>query len=213
MFTGIIKEIGKVERVIDNREGREFEISSKGLIKELVVDDSISVNGVCQTVIQTNGSNLFKIQAVHVTLSKTNFGQIKCGDLVNLELALRPLDRMGGHFVQGHVNGIGKLLAMENKGKNIEIKVKIPNELSKYIVKEGSIAIDGISLTVADKIGETILLSIIPHTVERTSLKIRKIGDNLNIEIDILAKYLESLFSPKSIDTDLNIAWIKSKGF
>lgn len=209
MFTGLVKEIGKIQKIASNKEGKELTISSKVLIKEMGIDDSVSVNGCCQTVTRLD-DHTFTVQAVHVTLEKTTFGSLKEGDEVNLELALRLSDRLGGHLVQGHVNGVGTIRSIEKTGKNYQIRVSEPEALSKYIVKEGSIAIEGISLTVARRTSNDFEVSIIPHTMDHTILRNKKVGDKVNLEIDILAKYVESILGGKK---DLSMDWIRSKGF
>ena len=212
MFTGLVKELGKIVKITPNNEGKEFTIASKSLIKEIGIDDSVAVNGCCQTVVAFD-KETFTVQAVHVTLEKTTFSTLKTGDEVNLELALRLSDRLGGHLVQGHVNGVGSLQSVTRKGKNYVLRIRGPENLSKYIVKEGSIAIEGISLTVADKKANDFEVSIIPHTWENTILRNRKVGDGLNLEIDILAKYVESILGGTSDKKDLSLDWIRSKGY
>ncbi len=212
MFTGLVKELGKIVKITPNNEGKEFTIASKSLIKEIGIDDSVAVNGCCQTVVAFD-KETFTVQAVHVTLEKTTFSTLKTGDEVNLELALRLSDRLGGHLVQGHVNGVGSLQSVTRKGKNYILRIRGPENLSKYIVKEGSIAIEGISLTVADKKANDFEVSIIPHTWENTILRNRKVGDGLNLEIDILAKYVESILGGTSDKKDLSLDWIRSKGY
>tara|TARA_B100001971_G_scaffold215190_1_gene259636 strand:+ start:67718 stop:68347 length:630 start_codon:yes stop_codon:yes gene_type:complete len=191
MFTGLIKEIGTIKSIKPNSSGKEFIIQAPKLMQEIAIDDSIATNGVCLTATELL-EDAFKIQAVHVTLEKSNLGKLKVGDKVNLELALRPMDRLGGHFVQGHVNGIGRFTKILQKGNNWEMSLSAPKDLFKYMINEGSIAIDGISLTLA-KVTETeITVSIIPHTYENTILHTKKIGDSVNIEVDMMAKYLEN---------------------
>tara|TARA_Y100001936_G_C16072429_1_gene671637 strand:+ start:2026 stop:2655 length:630 start_codon:yes stop_codon:yes gene_type:complete len=191
VFTGLIKDIGTIVSVKSNSEGKEFVIKAPNLHKDIQIDDSVSTNGVCLTATEIKGE-MFKIQAVHVTLEKTNIGKLKQGDKVNLELALRPMDRLGGHFVQGHVNGVGAIKSVNQRGKNWEITIDAPKELFRYIISEGSIAVDGISLTVARLREREFTVSIIPHTYENTILHTKKIGDSVNIEVDMMAKYLEN---------------------
>lgn len=191
MFTGLIKDIGTIESVKSNSEGKEFVIRAPKLHRDIQIDDSVSTNGVCLTATEIKGET-FKIQAVHVTLEKTNIGKLKQGNKVNLELALRPMDRLGGHFVQGHVNGVGKIKAVKRRGDNWEITVSADKNLFRYIIDEGSIAVDGISLTVAKAGSADFTVSIIPHTYEMTILHTKKIGDSVNIEVDMMAKYLEN---------------------
>ena len=191
MFTGLVKDIGIIEAITPNDSGREFIIKTPKLIEEIQIDDSVATNGVCLTATEINGDT-FKVQAVHVTLEKSNLGDLEIGDKVNLELALRPTDRLGGHLVQGHVNGKGTLIDVHQRGDNWEMEFSFPKELRKFFIDEGSIAIDGISLTVAKVETESLKVSIIPHTYENTTLGVKKIGDSVNIEVDMMAKYLEN---------------------
>ncbi len=216
MFTGLIKELGEIVDISPNAEGKLFKIKSSKLISEIKVDDSVAINGCCQTAIKVEPP-YFYVQAVHVTLEKTNFNQLKISDRVNMELALRFSDRLGGHLVQGHVNGVATLTKKEDLGKNILLSFKIPKQFSKYLMNEGSVAIDGISLTVASFSKEDLQLtvSIIPHTYEVTNLKARSLGDLVNIEVDVIAKYLENLISHQSTSEVPSISkdWLSSKGF
>lgn len=194
MFTGLIKDCGTILRASRVAEGVEFEIATK-LAKDIAVDDSVAVNGVCLTAVSV-AEKSFVVQAVNLTLEKTSLKTIIEGELVNLELALRYSDRLGGHLVQGHVNGVAELISMKNFGDNYELWFRVPAELKKYIIKEGSIALDGISLTIADiKFNENkseVMVTIIPHTWNHTQLNKKKIGDSVNVEVDMMAKYLEN---------------------
>ncbi len=194
MFTGLIKDLGKIIRMTSIPEGFEFEIESK-LLPEISVDDSVAVNGVCLTTTK-KFQNSFCVQAVNLTLEKTSLKNLELNSLVNLELAMRMSDRLGGHLVQGHVNGVAEFFKLKNYGENFEIWLKIPKDFKKYIIKEGSITLDGISLTVADVRFEgddsEIMVTIIPHTWIHTQLHTKKIGDILNLEVDMMAKYLEN---------------------
>jgi riboflavin synthase len=191
MFTGLIQEVGTILSVTQNTEGKEFIIKAPGLIKEIQIDDSVATNGCCLTATQIKGDT-FKVQAIHMTLQKTSIGSLKSGDKVNLELSLRPNDRLGGHFVQGHVNAVGKIKQIKTMGENWEIEVSIPKDLRKYMISEGSVAIEGISLTIARLTSESLTVSIIPHTLEKTTLGTKKVGDDLNLEVDMIAKYIEN---------------------
>lgn len=197
MFTGLIKDIGTIKSIKPNAEGKEFVIETTKLSEQIAIDDSIATNGVCLTATQIQGQT-FKVQAVHVTLEKTNLGKLKVGDKVNLELALRAMDRLGGHFVQGHVNSTGKVTSIKPLGKNYEISFKAPKDLFKYMIPEGSIAIDGISLTISKVTKNEFSVSIIPHTYENTIIHTKKIGDSINIEVDMMAKYLENFLNFRS---------------
>ena len=194
MFTGLVKEIGTVKTVTQNTEGKEFIIHAPKLISEIQIDDSVATNGVCLTATEVKGEN-FKVQAVHMTLEKTNIGELRPGSKVNLELALRPMDRLGGHIVQGHVGGIGSFKHVVKRGKNYELTISFPNELRKYFIEEGSIAIDGISLTIARLSQQELTVSIIPHTWENTTLSQKNIGESINLEVDMMAKYLENFIN------------------
>ncbi len=196
MFTGLIKDQGRVVRVTDNLEGKTFEIETK-LTHDIKIDDSVAVNGVCLTATAVS-EKTFTMQAVHVTLEKTNLGNLQNDSVVNLELALKYSDRLGGHLVLGHVNATAKVAEMSNTGENYNIWYEIPQDLMKYIVKEGSIALDGISLTVADVKENLVMVTIIPHTWNETQIHNLKIGTAVNVEVDSnavsMAKYLDVLF-------------------
>lgn len=194
MFTGLIQEVGTIESVTTNAEGKEFVIRAPSLIKDIQIDDSVSTNGVCLTATKISGDT-FRVQAIHVTLEKTSLGHLNSKDKVNLELSLRPKDRLGGHFVQGHVNALGKIQKIEKIGNNWEIEVTFPPDLRKYMISEGSIALDGISLTIARLSEKSLTVAIIPHTLEKTSLSAKKVGDVLNIEVDMIAKYIENFLT------------------
>lgn len=212
MFTGLIKEIGKVKSLRKNTEGTELEVYCSDLIKDIEIDDSISINGVCQTATSVN-KDFFTVQAVHATLEKTTFGHFRIGDEVNLELALRPMDRIGGHYVQGHVNGVSSISSIVNKGKNYLVTIKTPRDLSKYIMDEGSISVDGISLTVYKKLEGAFQLSVIPHTWDHTILRNKKNGSNVNLEVDVLAKYVENLLKYSGDQNKFSKEWFAERGF
>lgn len=191
MFTGLIQEVGIIQSITTNAEGKEFVIRAPNLIKEIAIDDSVATNGVCLTATKIEGDT-FRVQAIHMTLEKTSVGYLKSGDKVNLELSLRPQDRLGGHFVQGHVNALGKIVKIAKIGNNWEVEISFPKELRKYMISEGSICLDGISLTIARLTDSTLTVAIIPHTLEKTSLSAKKVEDVVNIEVDMLAKYIEN---------------------
>ncbi len=190
MFTGLVQTCGIIVATITNSEGKQLAIKAPSIVSEITVGDSVSVNGVCLTVTDVT-QDVFIIQAVHVTLKKTTIGMLDSGSSVNLELALKVQDRVGGHFVQGHVNGLGKIESVKPYGDNYEMTISIDQALKRYMIKEGSVALDGISLTIADCHKKNITVSIIPHTWQVTNLNKKKVGDFLNIEVDILAKYVE----------------------
>lgn len=197
MFTGLIKDIGTIKKITPNKEGAEFIIESPQLFSEIGIDDSVAVNGTCLTATKIEGKE-FTVQAVHVTLEKTTIGKLKVGSPVNLELALRADDRLGGHFVQGHVNTVGKIVDIKKIGKNTIYTTELDRKFEKYLISEGSIAIDGISLTISHLVNNRFSVSIIPHTLENTILYTKKIGDLVNIEVDIMAKYIEKMLFAKA---------------
>lgn len=198
MFTGLIKDLGVITSKRDIDEGKEFSVKTS-LIDEVDIDDSVAVNGVCQTVVEKDDAS-FIFQSVYTTLEKTTLGDCNVGDKVNLELALKMSDRLGGHLVQGHVNGVGKISSVDKIGENYNIIFEVPKKLFRYIIDEGSIAIDGISLTVAslEKENGTFEVTIIPHTFLNTNVANWQVGTNVNIEVDMFAKYIENLL-PESV--------------
>jgi len=215
MFTGLIKEVGELISAKTIAEGKRLRIRAPKLTPEIAIDDSVSVNGVCQTAVKVDG-DCFEMIAVHTTLEKTTLGNLVSGAKVNLELAVRASDRLGGHIVQGHVNGLATLIEIQNHGENFNLNFKIDPKLRRYIVDEGSIAIDGISLTVARTGSDWFGVTIIPHTWHNTVLGQRKLGDAVNIEVDVLAKYLENLIAhmgKASGQSNITMEWLKEKGF
>ena len=194
MFTGLIEELGKIESVKPISGGKTLTISAEKILSGINTGDSISVNGVCLTVTKFSARN-FTVDAVGETLNKTTMNELRIGDNVNLEPALRLSQKLGGHIVQGHVNGVGEISELKKPGENYSLSVIVPSALEKYLVKEGSIAIDGISLTIADTTNNKCTFSIIPHTWLNTNLNTKKIDDKVNIEIDIIAKYVEKLLA------------------
>ncbi len=194
MFTGLIQEVGSITKVQSNKEGKVFTIHCPKLFSEIKVNDSVAVNGTCLTATELKDHS-FKAQAVHVTLEKTSLGSLELDSNVNLELALRPIDRMGGHFVQGHVNTLAEIKEIEMIGDNWNFTFEIHKKYSKYIVREGSISIDGTSLTISDHNEQKnqFKVTIIPHTLDKTIFRNYKVKTRVNIEFDMLFKYLESL--------------------
>ena len=196
MFTGLIEEIGKIKEINSINGGIRINISASVIMSDLKIDDSIAVNGVCLTAVKVEQNN-FVVEAVGETLNKTTFNELRENQIVNLERAIRLSDRLGGHLVQGHVNGIGRISNIKKLGENYFLEVEIPPRLSKYLIDEGSISIDGISLTIAKLIDNKVGISVIPHTWKNTNLNSRKIGEKINIETDVIAKYIEKLLLNK----------------
>lgn len=188
MFTGIIKEVGKIKSVKPLTGGREITIVCD-LAQQIKVDQSISINGVCHTATRVDG-NSFTVQSVDETLRKTNIGTLAEDDLVNLEPSLHPRQLLDGHLVQGHVDATGEISEIEQEGTDWLITIQYDEEFKDLIVGRGSIAIDGISLTVANEQDTTFTVAIIPYTYEHTNFKDRAVGDTVNLEFDILGKYV-----------------------
>ncbi len=189
MFTGIVEEIGRIKEKKSKGNGFEITIEANKIFDDLEIGDSISVNGVCLTVEKINKNN-FSVSISPQTKIQTNLGEIKVGEYVNLERALKIGDRIGGHFVTGHIDFKTKISLFKKEGEFYHLKFKIPEKYKKYVVERGSIAVDGISLTIAEIIKDEILIYLIPYTFENTNLKFKKAGMFVNIEIDIFAKYL-----------------------
>lgn len=197
MFTGLVEEIGIVKNIKPLGKGREIIISSKVINKELQIGDSVNVNGVCQTV-ETYDSNSFKVTAVEETLKKTNLGSLKVNDKVNLESSLTMSKKLGGHFVLGHIDTTGTISKIEKLTASWNLTVKYPKEYSKYLIHVGSIAIDGVSLTVAENSESDFSVAVIPHTWENTIFHSKKSGDSVNLEFDVLGKYVDNILNGKN---------------
>jgi riboflavin synthase len=194
VFTGLIEDVGVVEAIERDGCGAKLRIAS-GLTGELAVGDSIAVNGCCLTATATDGDH-FETEAMNQTLEVTALDAVEQGSLVNLELAMRATDRLGGHIVQGHVDGIGTVVSVKDDGFARRVRVDFPVQLLLYVVDKGSITLSGVSLTVS-ALGETWAeVSLIPETLERTNLGDLAPGDRLNVECDVIAKYVERLMSP-----------------
>ena len=209
MFTGLVEEIGQIVAVEAHGSARRFTIRAKKILTEAKIDDSISVSGVCLTVV-ARSENTFQVQAVDETLRKTTLGNFQLNAPVNLERALRPTDRLGGHFVQGHVDGVGEIVDVVPQAAGKLMVVGLPQELLRYVIPHGSIALDGVSLTVARLEAARVTLALIPHTLAQTTLGARRRGDWLNVETDLLGKYVERLLTAKTKDDLTNeklLAW------
>ena len=193
MFTGLVADKAKVISIARGSESAVIQIESV-LTPEIKLGDSVSINGTCLTAIELS-SNTFKADVMIQTLKVTSLGKLSEGDFVNLELATRADSRLGGHIVQGHVDGIGSVIENSPGEKWNKFVVRVPKNLSKYIVNQGSIAIDGVSLTVGEISDDLLTLWLIPETLERTNLAQKSSGDIVNIEVDIIAKYVERLMN------------------
>jgi riboflavin synthase len=194
MFTGLVQDIGSIESVDGGAEGARLRIATR-LGEEIGLGDSVAVNGVCLTATEVD-ANGFATEAMNQTLEVTVIGALEPGARVNLELATRADERLGGHIVQGHADGSGRVLEIVEDGFARRVRVEIPPELLRYVVDKGSVALNGVSLTVAT-LGDTwVEVSLIPETLERTNLGDAAPGDPLNVEVDVVAKYVERLLTP-----------------
>ena len=199
MFTGIIEATGRIAR-IEPRGGDVrliVEAASLGL-DDVAIGDSISVSGVCLTAIALDGDT-FAADVSNETLSVTSFGALAVGAAVNLEKAMRLSDRLGGHLVSGHVDGVGRVVSVEPDGRSQRWTFELPAELARYVASKGSIAIDGVSLTVNEVDDRRFGVNLIPHTVEVTTFRDRRAGDSVNIEVDLVARYVERLYGEREV--------------
>jgi riboflavin synthase len=193
VFTGIVGGIGRVHSIKKRGKAGALVFDGGRIGKKLRVGDSVAVNGACLTVVKKRRA-LFAVQIVEETLRKTNLGLLELGDPVNLELPLRASGRFDGHMVLGHVDGTGKIDSIKTLKKSWMFWIRIPSRFRKYLVPTGSVAVDGVSLTVARLAGPRIGIAIIPHTMRKTVFGSRKVGDLVNLEFDVLGKYVERLF-------------------
>src|SRR5579859_5686178 len=214
MFTGIIEEVGKVTGIQQQGEKRRLTVSCFKLLPELKQGDSMAVSGVCLTAVDL-GNNSFTADLAQETWKRTSFSRIHEGALVNLELPMRANGRFDGHVVQGHVDGTGRFvsLAAIPGGNDFLLTIHVPSELTRYIVEKGSLAIEGISLTVAAVDGVEVRVAIIPHTAEMTNLGSLKPGDPVNLEVDVIAKYVEKMLAPQKAQSSITIEKLVKAGF
>jgi riboflavin synthase len=196
MFTGIVEHVGKVESLQTSAQGSRLCVHAGPLAASLAISGSIAVNGCCLTIVEVRGET-FAADLSSETLRRTAFGELKRGARVNLERPLTAGKEFGGHFMQGHVDGIGRVARVDPDGANWWLGVRLPSQLLRYVAMKGSIAIDGISLTVANLATDVVEAAIIPFTLANTNLQALRPGDAVNIEADILAKYLERLLETR----------------
>jgi riboflavin synthase len=194
VFTGLIEDVGTVESVEVGAEGARLRIATS-LAPEIGLGDSVATNGACLTATAT-GEGWFETEAMNQTLAVTALGGLEAGARVNLELAMRASDRLGGHIVQGHVDGVGEVVAVEEDGFSRRLRVRLPEELLRYAIDKGSVALSGVSLTIADLGDSWLAVSLIPETLERTNLGSLEPGSKINVECDMVAKHVERLVSP-----------------
>jgi riboflavin synthase len=193
MFTGIIQSVGKIAALEPRGADMRVRVQTGKLdLRDVVLGDSIAVNGVCLTAVELPGDG-FWADVSGETLSRTGFAQLRVGSAVNLEKALTPTSRLGGHLVSGHVDGVGTVVSRNEDGRSVRFRIKAPDDLAKYIAEKGSITIDGISLTVNAVSGAEFELNIVPHTLQETTMGEFQAGRRINLEVDVIARYLERL--------------------
>jgi len=214
MFTGIVEEVGRVTRIEQHGENRRITITAEHAPKNLKAGDSVSVSGVCLTALDVKPGS-FCADLAPETWARTSFSRIHEGALVNLELPMKADGRFGGHIVQGHVDGVGKLVSLDRiaDSENWWLRIELPHAVEKYTVYKGSISIEGISLTVAGLEENVCTVAIIPHTVEMTNLNSLKTGDPINLEADLIAKYVEKMMGRDFAQSSLTIEELVQEGF
>ncbi len=215
MFTGIIEEKGEVVEIKRNGTDSFIRIRTKKILDDVRLGDSIAVNGVCLTVTRIN-SNIFQADVMNETLNRSSLGRLSSGSYVNLERAIQAGGRFGGHIVSGHIDGTGRISSIKNDGIAVWYTVLADSGILRYIVEKGSVAIDGISLTVAKVTDHDFSVSVIPHTAEMTILSSKKIGDIVNLENDIIGKYVEKLIQPAENSTkkdSMDLNFLAENGF
>jgi riboflavin synthase len=195
VFTGLVKDLGRVTAVDATADGVRLGVRT-ALAPEIAEGDSVAVNGVCLTATRV-ADGAFAADVMHETLRRSSLAEVREGTPVNLELPLRPADRLGGHVVQGHVDGVGTVGDLRDDGFARVVEIEAPEDLLRYVVEKGSIAVDGVSLTVASVTDRTFSVSLIPETLQRTNLGAATQGQPVNLEVDVLAKYVERLVAPR----------------
>jgi riboflavin synthase len=196
MFTGIVEELGTVAGVEDQGDAIRLSIHAQHVLSDVGLGDSIAVNGCCLTVAERDGDT-WTADVMQETLDKTSLAGVQPGDRVNLERAVTPTTRLGGHIVQGHVDGVGTVVSRTPSEHWEVVEVSLPPELDRYLVDKGSITVDGVSLTVVEAKGDSFTVSLIPETLARTTLGSRQVGDRVNLEVDVLAKHVEKLLASR----------------
>ncbi|MBR3422778.1 MAG: riboflavin synthase [Ruminococcus sp.] len=212
MFTGIIEEVGSVVSIQRSSSKSFIRISAQKVLEDVHLGDSIAVNGVCLTVTDFDAAS-FQADVMNETLSRSSLGSLRSGSPVNLERAMAAGGRFGGHIVSGHIDGTGIISDIKNDGIAVWYTVSAKSEIMRYIVEKGSVAIDGISLTVAKVAADSFSVSIIPHTASQTVLGTKKVGDIVNLENDIIAKYVEKLMKPDSQAGGVSMELLAKNGF
>ncbi|MFC3122094.1 riboflavin synthase [Agaribacter flavus] len=217
MFTGIIEAKGTIKRLFNNGSDIRLVVNTNTLdMSDVKLGDSIATNGVCLTVVDV-GADYYAADVSEETIKHTGFAHYRTGSSVNLEKAMRPDTRFGGHIVSGHVDGVGEVVSVTDHSRYVEIWVKAPDELAKYIAHKGSITVDGVSLTVNQVKGAAFMLWLIPHTLQETTIGDYKAGTRVNLEVDLVARYLERLLlgekASEVAESDISLAFLAKHGY
>lgn len=216
MFTGIIEAVGQIKQININADGARLTIDTKSLdMGDVKLGDSIATNGICLTVVAFDKAS-FTADVSNETLARTGFGQYSVNQAVNLEKAMLPTTRFGGHIVSGHVDAVTVIKSIEPTGNSIDYWIKMPSDIAPYIAEKGSITIDGVSLTVNTVLEDSFRLTIVPHTTEKTVISKYQVGTQVNIEVDVMARYIERLLTKKQThvaSTNVTEALLKQSGF
>lgn len=212
MFSGIIEETGQIKSLSRRDSSLEIIVRASKILEDLKVGDSVNIDGACQTAVRID-KNEFAVEAIEETLKKTTFGNLKIGQLVNLERAVKASDRLGGHILTGHIDCRGKIDSIKDKSGSYIFEISLPQSNLKYLIEKGSIAVDGISLTIVEVKPKSFTVSVIPHTIKNTNFVFKKIGDEVNIELDIIGKYIEKMLNSKSPQSKITEEWLRKLGW
>lgn len=214
MFTGLVQEIGKIVSIKDGKNSIQIKIECENVLKDANIGDSIATNGICLTAIEVS-KHYFIADCMHETLKRTNLSNLKIGSLVNLEKSLTLSTPLGGHLVTGDVDCVGQIVNIHQDGIAKIIEIKIPNKYMKYIVDKGRISLDGASLTIMNLTDDTFSVSLIPHSQENLTLGLKNIGDIINVETDLIGKYVENLlnFKEEKKESKLSLEFLLQNGF
>lgn len=211
MFAGLIEEIGVVERLDRYYKSLRLSIRRPATFDDIRMGDSISLNGVCLTITKLD-KDIIAFDVIDESLERTNLGHLRRGNKINLERALKIGERVGGHFVTGHIDYKAQIRKVETEGNNTKLEIALPKEYKRYIISKGAVAVDGVSLTVGEAFSDSFLVYLIPYTSEKTTLSLKRKGNVVNIEIDVLAKYTLD-YKTEGKDTKVNMSFLKRHGF
>ena len=213
MFTGIIEEIGVIKSITTNSMGLDIVVEADLILNDLKLGDSVAINGCCQTVTAISDKN-FTVQAVYETVKLTNFKNLSVSDKVNLERAATLNTRLGGHLVAGHIDGIGQITSIKNVGNSTVFEIRAQKDIMKYLIYKGSVSVNGVSLTISDVAQNSFCVSVIPHTLKNTTFNNLKISDEVNLEPDMVAKYIEKLMlRDDNTGSKITFEFLKENGF